>query len=94
VLIVSGWLRVDPTERDAYLAGCLEVIAAARRAPGCIDFHLAADPLDASRINVYEAWASEADVEAFRSGGPSDEQAAQILGASVQQHTVAASTDL
>ena len=94
MLIVSGWLRVDPTERDAYLAGCLDVIAAARRAPGCLDFHLAADPLDASRINVYEAWVTEADVEAFRSGGPSDDQAAQILGASVQQHVVATSTDL
>jgi quinol monooxygenase YgiN len=94
VIIVSGWLRVAPEDRAPYLAGCIEVMAAARRAPGCLDFHLAADLLDPERINVYEAWASEADVEAFRAGGPSDDQAAQILDAEVRQHTVSASTDL
>ena len=94
MIIVSGWLRVAAEDRDAYLAGCVEVITAARQAPGCLDFHLAADLLDPERINVYEAWESETDVEAFRAGGPSDDQAAQILGAEVRQHTVARTIDL
>ena len=94
MIIVSGWLRVAPEDRDAYLAGCVEVVTSARRAPGCLDFHLAADPLEPDRINVYEAWESEADVEAFRGAGPSDDQAARVLAAEVRQHTVAESTDL
>lgn len=93
-VIVAGHLRVAPDERDAYLAGCLEVIRAARAADGCVDFHLGPDPLEADRINVYEAWTSVAAVEAFRGSGPSEEQAATILGADVRQHEVASSTAL
>jgi quinol monooxygenase YgiN len=94
VIIVSGWLRVAAEDRDAYVAGCVDVVTAARGAPGCLDFHVAPDPLEPDRINVYEAWESVADVEAFRAGGPSDDQAARVLAAEVRQHTIAASTDL
>lgn len=40
MIIVSGWIRVDAAARTAYLDGCLELIAQARVAPGCLDFHL------------------------------------------------------
>src|SRR4051812_41736424 len=76
--IVSGIIRVDEAERDRYLAGCLEVVVAARAREGCIDFHISADPIESDRINVYEQWESVAAVEAFRGSGPSDEQAAAI----------------
>jgi quinol monooxygenase YgiN len=94
VIIVSGWIRVAPAERAAYLEGCGEVVRAARAAPGCQDFHLSADPIEDDRINVYEAWVSVAAVEAFRGDGPSGDQQAQITGASVAQHEVASTTPL
>ncbi len=94
MIIVSGPIHVDPTERDGYLAGCRSVIEQARRAPGCVDFHLAADPLDPGRINVFEQWESVADVEAFRGSGTGDEQGAQILSAAVVQHEIASSQPL
>ena len=56
MIIVSGALYLDESERDAYLDGCREVIEAARAAEGCIDFHLSADPIESDRINVYERW--------------------------------------
>ena len=93
-VIVSGWIRVDESERDRYLAGCREVIVAARNSEGCIDFHLSADPIEPDRINVYEQWASVESVEAFRGSGPSDEQAASIRDASMWQHDVASSLRL
>jgi quinol monooxygenase YgiN len=93
-IIVSGSIRVDEAERDRYLAGSHEVIAAARSTEGCIDFHLSADPIEPDRINVYEQWESVAAVEAFRGSGPSDEQSASIRGASMWQHEVASSTQL
>ena len=94
MIIVSGALYVDEADRDSYLRGCREVIAAARTSDGCIDFHLAADPLEPGRINVYEQWESAEAVEAFRGSGPSSEQAATIRDARVCQHEIASSTGL
>ena len=93
-IIVSGWIRVDESARDDYLAGCHEVIVAARSSEGCMDFHLSADPIEPDRINVYEQWQSVAAVEAFRGSGPSDDQSASIRDASMWQHEVASSTRL
>ncbi len=94
MIIVSGVLYVDAADRDRYLQQCREVILAARASDGCIDFHLAADPIEPNRINVYEQWESVESVEAFRGSGPSSEQAAAIREARVLQHEVAASTRL
>jgi quinol monooxygenase YgiN len=94
MIIVSGWLIVDPGERESYLAGCREVIVQARAAPGCIDFHLAADPIEPGRINIFEQWESVESVEAFRGSGPSDDQQSVITGANVMQHEIASSISL
>jgi quinol monooxygenase YgiN len=88
VIIVSGHLLVDPAERDEYLAGCVDVARLARAAPGCVDFHLSADPLEPGRINIFEQWASAEDAEAFRGDGPSDQQQAMVLHAVVEQHQI------
>jgi quinol monooxygenase YgiN len=94
MIIVSGVIHVDPEVRDAYLAGCRAVIEQAREAPGCLDFHLSADPIEPSRINVYEQWQSVAAVEAFRGAGPVDDQGAAIVSAAVFQHQIASSQAL
>ncbi len=94
MIIVSGQLHVDPAERDAYVEGTRAVIELARAAPGCIDFHVTADPLEPGRINVFEQWESVENVEAFRGSGPSDEQGAAILAAAVFQHVVASTERL
>lgn len=94
MIIVSGKIRVAPTERASYLGDSVEVIELARAAPGCLDFHMSADPIEADRINVYERWESPADIEAFRGSGPSEEQAASIREAEVDQHEVASSRRL
>ena len=89
MVIVAGHLMVDPEERAAYLAGCVAVVEAARRAPGCLDFAITADLVDPGRIVVYERWETQAAVEAFRGSGPSDEQGAAMLSASVAEYDVA-----
>ena len=90
MLIVAGWLQVDPDDRDGYLAGCTEVVRLARAAPGCHDFALSADPLDPARINVYERWTSDEDLLAFRGSGPDAGQTAQIRGADVVKYRISA----
>lgn len=94
MIIVAGHLRVDPDARSTFLDASHDVITAARAAPGCIDFHLAADPIEADRVNVFEQWNSAADVEAFRGNGPADERSQAILDASVAQYEVGATTPL
>ena len=94
MIIVAGHLTVAPGQRAAFLADALTVITAARDTPGCLDFHLSADPVDPARINIFEHWDSTAAVEAFRGAGPSNEQQAAILSADVHQHTIASSIRL
>ena len=52
MLIVSGSLYVDPSTRQDYLESCRVVIDLARQTPGCLDFHLSADPVEPGRVNV------------------------------------------
>ena len=89
MVVVAGHLVVDPSEREAYLASCVAVVEAARAAPGCLDFAISADLVDPGRINVFERWESQAAVEVFRGSGPTEDQAATILSASVAEHDVA-----
>ncbi|MEW1584404.1 antibiotic biosynthesis monooxygenase [Micromonospora vinacea] len=89
MLIIAGSLRVEPETRDAYLSGCGPVIARARATAGCLDFLLAADPLEPGRIHVYERWESAEQLAAFRGSGPDDAQEAAILDADVQRYLIA-----
>ncbi|MBY8872298.1 antibiotic biosynthesis monooxygenase [Micromonospora sp. PLK6-60] len=88
MFIVAGTLYVDPAERDAYLASCVEAVRAARAAPGCVDFAVSPDLVEPGRINVYERWESEEELLAFRGAGPADEQSAAIRGAEVHRFLI------
>src|SRR5215831_18602110 len=88
MVIVAGYLVVEPSQRDGYLAGCMAVVQQARRTPGCLDFAISADLLDPSRIDIFERWESRAAVDAFRGSGPSDEQQDSIVSASVSEYAV------
>ena len=94
MIIVAGHLFVDATARAGFLADAVGVMVAARAADGCIDFHLTADPIDPTRINVFEQWALVGDVEAFRGSGPSSEQWQVIRAAAVFQHETVETTRL
>lgn len=88
MIIVSGYLTVDPADRPHYLDGCAEVVRSARAAPGCIDFALGADLVEPARINVYERWATEQQLHDFRGSGPDSEQATAVIDADVREFTV------
>jgi len=88
MVIVAGHIVVDPRERERYLADCVGIVEQARRASGCLDFAIGADPVDSGRINIFERWESPAAVEAFRGSGPSDTQNVAMLAASVAEYDV------
>jgi len=89
MVIVAGHITVDPEQRESYLAGCMSVVETARRADGCLDFAITADLLDPGRVNIFERWESQAAVETFRGSGPSNEQGAAMLSASVTEYDIA-----
>ncbi|GAA3677058.1 antibiotic biosynthesis monooxygenase [Nonomuraea antimicrobica] len=88
MVIIAGHIVVDPEQRERYLADCVGIVESARRAPGCLEFAISADLVDAGRINVFERWESRPAVEAFRGSGPDDSQRAAILAASVAEYEV------
>jgi len=94
MIIVAGHLVVDAEHREAYLAGCEDVVRQARETPGCLDFSLTADLLEPGWVNIFERWETQEAVEAFRGSGPSDDQAAEIRDARVSEYDVSAERPL
>ncbi len=89
MIIVAGYLRVAPDDVDAFVDASREAMRAARAAPGCSAFVVAADPLEPGRVNVYEEWESGEAVEAFRGDGPGEDLSARIVEARVARHEIA-----
>jgi quinol monooxygenase YgiN len=78
---------VDPTSRQAYLDAVSGATALARSTPGCRDFAQSADPLEADRINIFELWESDEELEAFRAL-PGDGEEPAIRSAEVQRYRI------
>jgi quinol monooxygenase YgiN len=91
MLIVSGSIYVDASGRDAFVDASRDAVVQARRAPGCLDFVVAADPVEPDRVNVYERWESEAELEAFRGDGPGPDLTSDIRRAEVSRYEVSSS---
>ena len=91
MIIVSGRIYVRRGRRDAFLAASMEAVMAARRSSGCLDFVVAADPIEPDRVNVYEQWESEAQLEAFRGEGPGPDLTSDIVSADVSRHQISSS---
>ena len=92
MIIVAGWLRVASGDRDGYLAAVADVAVLARRAPGCLDFVQAADPLDPERISIFERWESDEDLQRFRTSGDPDApqpDVPDVLAAEVRKYRIA-----
>jgi quinol monooxygenase YgiN len=89
MLIVAGYLVVDPLQRDSYLEHCRAVVRQARKSPACLDFAISADLIEPDRIDIFERWESHVALDEFRGSGPRDEQQGSIVSASVCEYDVA-----
>lgn len=43
-----------------------DLVRRARQATGCVDVAISADALDPTRVNIFELWQSEEDLDAWR----------------------------
>jgi quinol monooxygenase YgiN len=66
MLIVAGHGHghVDPERRDALLASLDEPLRRARTERGCLDYVVAADPVEPDRVNIFERWESQQHLDA------------------------------
>lgn len=93
MLIIAGRLSLDPNHRAAFLAANTEAVVQARQAEGCLDFVQAADPLDPSRINIFERWDTEEHLLAFRGAGQPASDSPPIESADVMRYVISAVED-
>ena len=90
MLIIAGSLILDPSHRASFLAANADVVRQARRATGCLDFVQAADPLDPSRVNIFERWDTEDHLLAFRGEGEPASDSPPIQSADVKRYIIGA----
>lgn len=62
MLIVQGTFRVDPPDRDAFVAQSVAGMQIARGEQGCLEFVIAADPAEPDRVILSERWESMEDL--------------------------------
>lgn len=89
MVIVSGKILVRTGKRQEFLSLSSDAIIKARQTPGCLDFVVAADPIESDRVNVYEAWETEEALLRFRGQGPTKDITSLISSAEVARHLVA-----
>ena len=87
--IIAGHILVDEDERDRFVDGHRDLVERARRAPGCLDVAITADPVDSRRINNFERWDSWDAIEAWRARAAAPEMGIAIHEVDVTAFEVA-----
>jgi len=64
MLLIAGFVRFDPRQRDATVAAILEQVRETRREPGCLHYSVAEDVEQSDTLRVFCAWASWEALEA------------------------------
>jgi quinol monooxygenase YgiN len=58
ITIVQGSFVLDPDERDQFVETSIEAMRSSRQEEGCLEYVIAADPLDPERAVLTERWES------------------------------------
>jgi quinol monooxygenase YgiN len=57
-VILQGAFLFDPEERDRFVEVRIEAMRSSRQEDGCLEYVIAADPLDPERVVLSERWES------------------------------------
>jgi quinol monooxygenase YgiN len=64
VIIVAGYFKVAPGDRDAFIENRRAAMVRSRGEKGCHAYAMSADPLDPGLVNLYERWETAEDLAA------------------------------
>ena len=56
MLIVAGTFEVDAADQDAFVTARVAAMADTRTEGGCLEYVMSADPVDATRVMLFERW--------------------------------------
>ena len=87
-VIVAGKIYVKSDKRDDFIKRSIKSIETARQTEGCIDFAVSLDPIEPNRINIFEHWTSDRELQEFRGKGPDTNILSLIERADVSEHIV------
>ena len=59
MIVLAGNITFDPERSDDMLAAVATVVEATRAEEGCLEYVIAADPLIAGQLNLFERWESD-----------------------------------
>lgn len=93
MIIVAGYVHTDPDDRDRYVDGFVDLVTRARNSTGCLDMSFASDSVDPSRINVYERWDSQENLDHFRANANAPELGVEIRDGSMKEYLVESSRE-
>jgi quinol monooxygenase YgiN len=57
-VILQGAFSIDSKERDRFVEARIESMRSSRKEDGCLEYVIAADPLDPERVVLSERWES------------------------------------
>ena len=66
MIVLAGTIAFDPERFDDMLAAVAIVVEATRVEEGCLEYVIAADPLVAGQLNLFERWESDEHLGAHR----------------------------
>jgi quinol monooxygenase YgiN len=64
MLIVAGHFTLDPADRDAFLEGRADAMRETRTEGGNLEYVMSADPIDPTRVVLFERWADQSSFDA------------------------------
>lgn len=93
MIIVAGHFVVDPGQREEFLRSRAGVMRASRSEAGCITYAFSPDPLDPSRVLLFERWESKAALAGHLAAlrqRPRPADGVEVRDSEVQQYEISA----
>jgi quinol monooxygenase YgiN len=69
MVIVGGTFELEGRSREQFLSERFGLMQRSRAEHGCLEYTFSADPLDPSRVVLFEIWASREDLDAHLAAG-------------------------
>ena len=88
MVIIAGHAAVDASARDQYVAAHEDLVRRARQGPGCLDVAISADPLEPTRVNIFERWDSEEHLDAWRAVAPAPDTGITLRNVDVMLYVI------
>jgi quinol monooxygenase YgiN len=68
MVILQGVFTVNPDDREQFLQASIEGMRSSRQEEGCLEYVIAADPLDPGRVVLSERWESSEHLQQHLQG--------------------------